>query len=748
MFCTVYGRLQSEIVLRASKTEAKCPTFKLLIAAAAMCFSTSGGGGAGAHSASKKSFYVAGIVDPAKHYIIDRSAWHGTLASKLADGTCVLLHAHRQGGKSSAASAVGAMLEARGEFCVVALTMECVRPTDAAATWTALEERVRGALLAFPRGMTPPPIAARLREGPLFVDDASFHAFFSTEIWQGARVVLIIDEFDSVLETQAPVRTALLSALRSLITARGVAPPLHASASGSPSASALHAVLGIGVYQLLQLAAGDEPDRRHSPFNIEDALTVPAATLDQVARMLHEFALASGHDIPDSVVTDMFWRSGGHVGLLSLLGQQLQKFCDKLAPGCAVDEASWIAVASGSGLSGAMLDSATVASMLRSVASATAVSSTQFEARRIVRAMLSAPADSWLEVALDDPSSNAALSYLVAEGVIVEDHRAGTKVHRIVAPMVVPLLMLNVGSSALVARLPRLPFARRPDGTLDLLKAVVELLPFINLESVFHPSALLKSGQPCEYAYHFQLCDLMAHRAADGGWRVLGETRSPAAHGPLRRLDLLIASNGSRCGVILLVDGKDLALHVYEQAPTYRAQQRLSGVLVVNFACSAGGVLTSIPAPLSDGVELLQVLVDPSTSTLTPCKLDLDGRTAVALACLSSVVNDAVKESLVAPLAGLSESSKPTAVIHAGVEFGIDAATTVGELLAAIGAEIKEPKDSLFMWRLLGDGTERQLANAFILAAAPPGSRFELRHAPGIARTPLIVEFSRISDRF
>jgi len=690
-------------------------------------------GGAGV----RRTFHVAGVVDPRKHYVIDRSAWHGELAEKIAGGAFALLHSHRQGGKSSAARCVGALLEAGNRFRVLACTLENARPANAAEMWTALAEKLRGALLAFPPGLTPPRVVARAAEGPLFVDEASFQAFFRLDLWGGARVVLIIDEFDTLLAAPVAARQALLASLRSLRTERDIAPPSYGAAT------ALHAVLGIGVHQLLQLAAGEEPRRVHSPFNVADVLTVPPTTVTQVERMLGEFAADVGRTLPETVVHDVFWRSGGHVGLLSLLGQQLERLCGELAPGGGFDDASWLAVASGTTLLGEMRASATVASMLRSVSRTMDASAAQLAARQLVRDMLSAPEDSWLEVADDDPSRRDALSYLLTEGVIVEERRADTPVHRIVAPMVVPLLMRDVGSHAVVARLPPLPFARRPDGIVDLQKTVLELLPFLNLDAVYHPYALLKGGQPCEYAYHFQLFDLMAHRAGDGGWRVLGGTRNAAAHGPLRRLDLLIASNGCRCGVELLVDGKELDSHVYEQAAKYRSQQRLTSVLVVNFASSRSGIVHSVPTPLPVGVELLQVLVDRSAATLTPYTLDCDGRTAVELASMLPDTTDAGAEGLVAPLAGLAVAASPTRAVLAGLTVTLETVGTVAGLLAATADEFDEPLASVSLWLVHTGGEERvmkvQAATQLAVLTRAPGARLELRRGEGKPPLPLTL---------
>ena len=69
-------------------------------------------------------------------------------------------------------------------------------------------------------------------------------------------------------------------------------------------------------------------------------------------------------------------------------------------------------------------------------------------------------------------------------GVIVEDCQPDCLVHRIVAPIIAPLLMRDIGSNALVARLPQVPFRTLPGGTLDLQTTMLELLPFLNLEAL------------------------------------------------------------------------------------------------------------------------------------------------------------------------------------------------------------------------------------------------------------------------
>lgn len=555
------------------------------------------------------------------------------------------------------------------------------------------------------------------------------------------RVVLVIDEFDTLLEAPRAARLALLSSLRSLRTRDGIAPASHGPAT------ALHAMLGIDVYRLLQLASGDEPRQAHSPFNVSDILSVPRTTLQDVRMMLRDFSAACLHTVPETVVEDVFWRSGGHVGLISMLGQQLLRLCGQLAPGVDLDDAMWFSLTSGSALLGEMRASATVASMLRSVSRAHLASPLEKSARMIVRSMLSAPVDSWLDVSDGIKVHREALDYLLTEGVVIEDRvSSGTAVHRIVAPMVVPLLMRDVGSNALVARLPKLPFPRRRDGSVNLSQTVLELLPFLNIDALYHPFALLKDGCPCEYAYHFQLFDLMTQRGGDGGWRVLGESRNATAPGPLRRLDLLVASNGHRAGLELLVDGDGLNKHVYEQAVAYRSQQGLASVVVVNFASSTRGIVVRIPTPLPPCVELLQVLVDRDNATLTPYVLQADGVCATPLAPVAQDVAAGGVESLVSPLATLSVTANaPVSVVLGVVAFFLDAFQSVGALLSAISAEVGKPDVALSVWHVRPEGTERRLskaqsASALAFAARVPSSRLELRFEDGAPPQSLTLE--------
>lgn len=573
-----------------------------------------------------RNFFVGGVVDSKTHYAVDRSVWHNDIANALAGGEFLLLHGHRQGGKSTAACAVTAILEAQrfeARYCPLSITLESTHAIDTQKLWSDVECLLRAAIKRFrPVAERGPelPILSKLDEfpdEPLFQDSTSFQQFLESPNWGTWKVVMIIDELDTLLLADGLARRSFLASVRALRTVNGLT-----STSSQPYA--LHAFLGIGVRQLLNLTT-QSAGAGHTalpPFNITTAITIPETTIEAVKTMVGGFASDVHRGIPDSIVTDIFWRSGGHVGLISLLCQRLAELCMLIPEGDEVTDSAWATCISGTHLLGELRASATVGSMLRSFGPTYAITTPEREAaRQLLRNLLSAPQDAWLNIHDGSCSMHNALSVLLSEGIITEKCHDWDLRYRIVAPLVVPLLMRDVGSRTNVAALPKRRFPRKSDGTVDLITAVLEVLPFVDKPAIFHAYALRACGRPCESAYHFQLFDLLSRRTAEGGWRVVGQTCNANAPGPFRRLDLLISSNERTCGIDVLTDGKDMGKHVYELAPAYMKQQHLSSVLVVNMAVEEASIVTELAQPLPEGVEVLQVLVDYADDSLTPYTL-------------------------------------------------------------------------------------------------------------------------------
>lgn len=603
----------------------------------AMVGGTHGGGSGASAGAQPKRFHVAGVIDPSLHYGIDRSAWHRELATNLMGGTYQLLHAHRQGGKSTAALAVARLAEKDG-WLALAVTLENLTVDSREAAWKSLASSMRAVVQALARRseLAPRPraVAAAFASTPLFADADTFKEYFLSSAWNGQPVLLIIDEFDKLLQASADVRSNILEALRALKTSNVITPSVSPSAGGQPYA--LCAVLGIGVYRVLQLGARD-PTEHASPFNVAEATVPPLPSDDDARAMFAQYDAEHGITTPPEVIADIITRSGKHVGLLSFLGKALSKKT-------AVDLASWCACMSGSGLQGELLESATINSMLKVFDTGYGSGEIQLHAKAMVRHLLTAPDGLAFEVSDSDTDKapQDALDLLLSEGTIVRSDEVGAdnRLYRITAPLLNALLHARVGSWADMSRMPSgFVLSRYEDGKLHLVKTVLECLPYFSITQLFHKYALLKDDEtPCEFAFHAQLYAILHRRAAVGGWHVLFESRNSQIL-PLRRLHIYIASNGHKCGIELLVNGVDFDKHVKEQAPVYKRDQNLESMLVLNFITKEIDSRT-LPAAceVDAGIYVMNVFVNHANRTMTPYVLQ-DG-VYVPQSAVSSGVGD------------------------------------------------------------------------------------------------------------
>jgi hypothetical protein len=582
------------------------------------------------HDTARKTFHCAGAVKPEVHYVIDRTEWHRALVAKLAAGSFLLLHAPRQSGKSSAARAVATLLEARTSerFCAIPCTLQSSNTVTVESMWRSIEIELRTSVQSLP--IDAPIVARALQNTPLFTDADSFKAFFGSTQWNGFRAILILDEFDKLLHAPADIKAELLNVLRDIKNSSDMLPHARPTA-----AYALHAVLGMGVHRLLKLAAEQHPDaaRRVSPFNVTDAVTVPTTTLAAVEELMSSVQSDYTLTIPLTVVQDILWRSGGHVGLLSSLGQQLLNLCTgkasvtegellNLCTGKAsVTEGEWFVHMSGTSLYGALtLRNVTVMNMLQSVRHRSSWQDPVVaDTRNLLRYILCVPEDA--NLILPACVARDTMDYMLSEGILVEldPTSANHTPYRILAPLLVSLLRNEVGFNTHKVGMPRLPFSRLPGAEdIDLKRTILELLPYVDIEALHHPLLLKVDGTPFDRAYQFALLDLLLHRVGDGGWHVLPQTTNSAI-GSRKRLDILISATGTRCGIVLLADGDDM-----DQAVVYAREESLRQVLVLYFAARHSAIVPALQRSAPDNVDVMQVYVNRIGRSFTTWNLDVD----------------------------------------------------------------------------------------------------------------------------
>jgi hypothetical protein len=277
----------------------------------------------------QRVFCVDGPVNPRLHFVANRKLWHAEVARTLCRGSYVLLHAHRQGGKTSAIRGVRRAIQKQRQHghLVLTVSLKGENLSSGAAAWRSLALAIRDCA---------PSVRQQLPHGTvrafsaaagelLFTDFDSFLAFFELENWGGHRVVLIIDDFDGLLAAPAEVQADVLCALRVIRDS-----PAYVD-DDDPPPYALHAVLGMGVYRMLTLCHPCTGRSFDPPFYVASAVTPPDPTPDDVRAMFHDYDAEYGVSTAPDVVDDIMVYAGGHVGLLSLLGQQLHVLYTNMA---------------------------------------------------------------------------------------------------------------------------------------------------------------------------------------------------------------------------------------------------------------------------------------------------------------------------------------------------------------------------------------------------------------------------------
>jgi hypothetical protein len=117
-------------------------------------------------------------------------------------------------------------------------------------------------------------------------------------IFEGKDVVLFVDEFDVLYKAPNEIQDSILSALRAM--------------KQRCESYCLQSFVGIGPFSILNLIG-----KFFSPFNVREAVQVKFWTLKEVKQLFDQFTEARRMKLDDSIVEDIFERTGGYVNCVS-----------------------------------------------------------------------------------------------------------------------------------------------------------------------------------------------------------------------------------------------------------------------------------------------------------------------------------------------------------------------------------------------------------------------------------------------
>lgn len=134
---------------------------------------------------------------------------------------------------------------------------------------------------------------------------------FGSKNFSGQRVYLIIDRIDQLLHLPGCCES-FLSALRVIKTTNG---------SNRTAPYAIRGMLGLGIHHVTKLY--NFAGRSSPPFNVAQLIRLPQPQLHEVVQTFSKYGAMINRDMT-VFAEDIFARTGGHLGLISLFGKMLE----------------------------------------------------------------------------------------------------------------------------------------------------------------------------------------------------------------------------------------------------------------------------------------------------------------------------------------------------------------------------------------------------------------------------------------
>ena len=126
---------------------------------------------------------------------------------------------------------------------------------------------------------------------------SEFAKLFSEEQWKSkSKVVLFIDEYDTLDSANAAVKSSFLRAVRGIKTTR--------------QTCGIWSINAVGTFNILHLSS---PEVTTSPFNVNAPFQNPNFTLEQVQFLFKEFEDDERTKIDPEIINDIYKRTNGYV---------------------------------------------------------------------------------------------------------------------------------------------------------------------------------------------------------------------------------------------------------------------------------------------------------------------------------------------------------------------------------------------------------------------------------------------------
>ncbi|RIA78879.1 hypothetical protein C1645_849727 [Glomus cerebriforme] len=133
-----------------------------------------------------------------------------------------------------------------------------------------------------------------------------FIDIFKKSNWKKNNVVLFIDEFDKLYDSDVAVKSSCLETLRGI--------------KNTKENYAFWCMVAIGTFSIIHLESGKIST---SPFNIREPFLNPNFTFEHVQFLFKEFEKDNTLTIEPKVIEDIYKKSNGHASLVCLCGRRI-----------------------------------------------------------------------------------------------------------------------------------------------------------------------------------------------------------------------------------------------------------------------------------------------------------------------------------------------------------------------------------------------------------------------------------------
>jgi hypothetical protein len=418
-----------------------------------------------------KSFCFGGPIRVDENHYIDRSHEVGEIAEQL-EKNFVLLHAHRQAGKSSLILPLLTHLESR-EKIAFSITFQGLAADE---IWTQVSCRM----------LNCPAVRGKMQG---FTNGTEFLNTFTADKWGGKDVVIIIDEFDQLLSLET-FRNEFLGILRSIQTT---------NRSSQERISAIQSILGIGVLNIRRLMEpmGDSI----SPFNTCSLYRLQQPSFDAVADMFNSYGQSCGLPSTEIYAADIFAFTSGHPGLTSFFGQIFENWVKTIG----TEKASlggWMAYLTNTAVYTSRLQESSTSQAIIVALSEKVCPTHLYSAVRANVAVLLHGDNQVVDPSSAQSTSDTvreAIDYLEAEGIIVRIAGDGGVPMIRFSASILRIILFNIFVDSAKTVTPGLSLPLKQAGELDMLKCLCQAIPFLDRRAIFH-----SKRNPCRIRVSFR----------------------------------------------------------------------------------------------------------------------------------------------------------------------------------------------------------------------------------------------------